>query len=294
MKNQFLSRKQQILLLYENNPDELKKNLKNFTIKDRQILINIINIKKIYNIILKNPEEKFKILLKVYKKYKDKIICIFLLRNILKLSKNDIKKLEKEYFNLLPIEEQNKIKESKKNSYLKRKENYNNLSIEVKKIINKNKKKIYIKKHGYKKYRFKCNEAYKKWYKNRNENIIKENQEKRKLRWINLSQDIKEKYKKNRVEKISNMTVEEKNIYYQNQNDRKKIFINSLSPKEKENYLNKLKLEKQIYFSNISLEKKKVINEIRKYQRQLAKNKITNEEYKVIKKIILDENKKYL
>jgi len=294
MKNQFLSRKQQILLLYENNPDELKKNLKNFTIKDRQILINIINIKKIYNIILKNPEEKFKILLKVYKKYKDKIICIFFLRNILKLSKNDIKKLEKEYFNLLPIEEQNKIKESKKNSYLKRKENYNNLSIEEKKIINKNKKKIYIKKHGYKKYRFKCNEAYKKWYKNRNENIIKENQEKRKLRWINLSQDIKEKYKKNRVEKISNMTVEEKNIYYQNQNDRKKIFINSLSPKEKENYLNKLKLEKQIYFSNISLEKKKVINEIRKYQRQLAKNKITNEEYKVIKKIILDENKKYL
>ena len=111
--------------LKSNNIDDLKNILKYLSQSQKNIINNIIIFKKIKIMVINNPNDKIKILLPVYKKYKENQINRFFIFSILKLDAKTIKELNKEIFKLKPIEEQKQINA---NIYKKIKDKYHNLT----------------------------------------------------------------------------------------------------------------------------------------------------------------------
>jgi hypothetical protein len=269
------------------NINDLKDYLKNISKKERNIFNNIIIFKKIKKLISDNPENKIKILVPVYSKYKEKTLHRFYIFNILQLKTDTIKILNKELFKMKPIEEQQKIRE---NISKKIREKYNSLSMEEKKILNKKRIEKKIKKMGLNNYKLYCLNMYKKWYKNLSKEKKEKYSLKRKNRYENLPDDIKQKYKKNKQNKILSLTEQERKALWKKNLKKRNQKIEQLNPDDKKNYYEKLKLRKKIYFDNITIEKRKVLNKIRTYKRQLNKNYITLEEFNKKKEDIIREN----
>ena len=93
-----------------NNIDEFKIFLRNLSENERMIIKKIIILKKINKIIIDDKNNKDKILLSVYLKYKEKILPRFLIFSILKIDSKTIKNLNKELFKLKLLEEQQQIR----------------------------------------------------------------------------------------------------------------------------------------------------------------------------------------
>jgi len=283
---------QRLLVLYElwettsKDLNEFKKFLKNLSESERNIIKNIIIFKKIKNI-LDNSEDKIKILLSIYSKYKQKVFSKFYIFKILQINSTIIKILNKELFKLKPIEEQKQIR---KKSYENARKKYNALTPENKKIFNQMRIKKKINKIGYENYRLSCNKFYKKWYHNLNSEKKLEYSYKRKNKYKLLPEERKQQYKNNRNNKLQSLSSEEKKNIYLKYYMKRKENINNMNLIDRQNFKDNLNLRKKKYFDNLSIEKKNIINKIRKIKRQYNKNYITLEEFIQKKKNIMEEN----
>ena len=283
---------QRLLVLYElwettsKDLNEFKKFLKNLSESERNIIKNIIIFKKIKNI-LDNSEDKIKILLSIYSKYKQKVFSKFYIFKILQINSTIIKILNKELFKLKPIEEQKQIR---KKSYENARKKYNALTPENKKIFNQMRIKKKINKIGYENYRLSCNKFYKKWYHNLNSEKKLEYSYKRKNKYKLLPEERKQQNKNNRNNKLQSLSSEEKKNIYLKYYMKRKENINNMNLIDRQNFKDNLNLRKKKYFDNLSIEKKNIINKIRKIKRQYNKNYITLEEFIQKKKNIMEEN----
>ena len=128
---------------------------------------------------------------------------------------------------------------------------------------------------------------YKKWYHNLTPEKKKFIQEKRKYRYQMLPEEIKQKYKENKMNKLDKHTQKE---LYKKYWLKKKEKFKELPIEIQKKYKEALRIKKKEYYHSIPL-KKKMLNRIRTYQRQLHANKISINEFFKIKMKIIDEYK---
>jgi hypothetical protein len=274
--------------LFSKNIDDFKAFLSLLSENDKYIIKQIVVLKKINQMILNNPNNKFEILKSVYAKYKQKVIPKTLLFSIIKIDANLNKKLN--WTLLLPEQKKNILEKYKLDARIR----YAALSEEEKKKKRENNIEKLKKKMGDEKYKLFCSANYKRWYDNlsHDKKIMFSN--KRKERYEKLSDDIKIMYKENKKRKLSSLSQNEKQELYKTYLKNKKEKIKNMSVYEKKLYYERLSLRKKIYFDNIPIEKKKIINKFRTFKRQLDRNNISKDEYEQKKNIIKNENMQFL
>jgi hypothetical protein len=253
--------------------DIFKKILDKLSSNEKKIMKNIIICKHINNIIINNPENKIKILLPIYTKYKEKKLAKFFLYFLFKLDSITIKNLNKEYNKLKP----------KVNKYIL-------LSPEDKKIYNKNRIERQKNKMGHENYKKHCINMHKRWYNNLSSEKKIEMKKKRLLRYKTLSNEIKQMYINNRKRKMSDIDVNTKKQLYKNLWLKKKKKFQTLPLEIQKQYKENLKIKKKNYYSKIPLEKKKILNKLRTLKRQLYSKKISLNDFNNMKENMINDN----
>jgi hypothetical protein len=248
-----------------------KKILSYLTPKEKQIMKNIVICKNVVDIVNKNQDNKIKILLPYYKKYKEKQMPKFYIYSVMKLNNYTLNLLKIEYRHTKP-----KINK------------YNLLSPEQKKIYNRKRIETKINRMGYTNYRKYCVDMYKKWYNNLSLDKKLELKEKRKIRYQFLSNETKQMYRNNRKIKLANN--EQRKEYYRQIWLRKREKFKSLPIDIQNKYKEDIRIKKNIYYNNISVEKRKLLNKFRTLKRHVVTNKISIDDFNNLKTNIIKDN----
>jgi len=269
MKNIVICKNIMEKIKFLENMDNIENRENDVQLKYNLVELRVLesSMKQINPLIINN--KKLKLLLPFYIKYQKKIIPRFYLSSIFKLDKQTIINLNKLY---------KKIRPSPKCVY----------TLEEIKIKNKKRReRRIIQLGGYENYKNYCRLMYKKWYHNLTPKKKKFIQEKRKYRYQMLPEEIKQKYKENKMNKLDKHTQKE---LYKKYWLKKKEKFKELPIEIQKKYKEALRIKKKEYYHSIPL-KKKMLNRIRTYQRQLHANKISINEFFKIKMKIIDEYK---
>jgi hypothetical protein len=270
----------------KNNPNK-KEVIKGIWIyltrMNKYYLYNIIILDKIKDKITNyDLDKKIKLLTDI--KLNNK--CSNKLFNIIFKDINDIdyKKMKylinKEIFLRKPLEEQEIIRKKIRE---KIRDNYNLMTASEKKQYNLNKRKKNIMKHGLEGYRSKLREQYNKWYNNLTPYQLENIRIKRRKRYEYLPREIKERYKKNRLNSLNTKTHEEKQKILNRYKENRKKKFNSLSEEEKQNKLIIIRRNKVDYFRNLPKERIKFYYRLKTEYRRYKKGQIELNDYTRLK-----------
>jgi len=264
-----MNRKNILIYIWNYLPNYQKRILKNIIILDKikQYIINTDNIKY-----------KIKLLLRIKQQIQSPILYNIMFKDICDKKINYL--INKEIFNQKPLDEQNKIKEKMR---LKMREKYRLMTYEEKKLYNLKKRKMYIKKFGLDEYREKLRNQYNKWYNNLSQDKLQNISLKRKLRYISLSQEKKEIYKQNKINKYNILGQEEKKKLLLRYRENKKNKINLMNENDRINYINNLRRKKIEYFRNLPRSRKTYYYRLKTLTRQLKRNDINYNDFNKLK-----------